>query len=124
MKMGVTPTMRIASKLSIAAAAGMLAFSTIAFAQSKPVPFDGKKFFDEIAAKGFKAPAGFDGNKFFEEIASKGFSDKNKLDGNKFFAEIAAKGFSVPAGFDGRKFFDEQMKIGGQNMPPMVDMTK
>ena len=106
-----------------AAAFGILTLATAANAQQPA--FDGKKFFDEIASKGFSAPAAFDGKKFFDEIANKGYSDKNKIDGTKFFDEIASKGFTAPAGFDAKKFFEEQQKTGGQNsMPPMVDMKK
>ncbi len=115
----------ITKKMTLAFLAGMFAFSSGAFAQQKAPAFDGKKFFDEIAAKGFKSPAGFDGAKFFEELEKRGFSSTNKLDGYKFFEEIASKGFSVPAGFDAKKFFEEQIKIGGHSyMPPMVEMKK
>ena len=110
--------------LATTVAVGVLASMSIANAQQK-MPFDGKKFFDEIASKGFSAPASFDGQKFFDEIASKGYSDKKKIDGTKFFEEIASKGFKAPAGFDAKTFFEEQQKVGGQNyMPPMVDMTR
>ena len=117
-------TLKTTGKLLMASAVGMLALSTIAFAQQPTAAFDGKKFFDELSSRGFKSPAGFDGKKFFEELSSRGFSDKQKLDGKKFFEELSSRGFSAPAGFDGKKFFEEQTKTGGYAMPPMVDMAK
>lgn len=107
------------STLIISIMTAAVALSAPAFSQQ---PFDGKKFFEELATRGWSAPAGFDGNKFFEEISSRGFSDKKKLDGKAFFDEIASRGFKAPAGFDGKKFFEEQSKSWA--MPPMVDMTK
>ena len=109
------------SKLRIAAFTAFVALAAPVFAQQQQ-PFDGRKFFEELATRGWSAPAGFDGQKFFDEIASRGYSDKNKFDGKKFFDEIASRGFKAPAGFDGKKFFEENSK--GWAMPPMVDMTK
>ena len=112
--------------LSLATAFGVLAFSSLAFAQqpANSPGFDGKKFFDELSSRGFKSPAGFDGKKFFEELQSRGFSNTNKFDGKKFFEELQSRGFSTPAGFDGKKFWEEQTRTGGYNMPPMVDAAK
>ena len=58
------------STLRIAALTALLALATPVLAQQQP--FDGKKFFDELATRGWSAPAGFDGKKFFDEIASRG----------------------------------------------------
>ena len=115
---------KIATKLLLAGAIGVLAFSNVAFAQRPTAAFDGKKFFEELQSRGFKSPEGFDSKTYFDELKSRGFNDTNKFDGKKFFEELQSRGFSTPAGFDGKTFWEEQVRTGGNNMPPMVDPTK
>ena len=62
---------RFATKLAVAAAAGMIAFAGAASAQQQK--FDGNKFFEELSNRGV-ATKGIDGNKFFEELSNRGVS--------------------------------------------------
>ena len=127
-------TSRIVTRLVLAGAAVVVGFTIPAVAQqpaatqsttAQPAAaFDGKKFFEELQSRGFKAPAGFDGKKYFEEVTTRGYNAQNKVDGKKFFEELQSRGFSVPAGFDGKKFLEEQTRTGGYNMPPMVEPGK
>ena len=113
----------IAKTLSVAAAIGMLAFSGLALAQ-QPVAFDGKKFFDDLQSRGYKAPAGFDGKKFFDDLQTGGYTSANKLDGKKFFERLQTGGYSMPSGMDAKKFWEEQWRMSANNMPPMVEAPK
>ena len=115
---------KFALKLALAAAIGLAALGGPANAQQTTENFDGKKFFEELQSRGFKAPADFDGKKFFEEVTTRGYNSANKFDGKKFFEELQSRGFSAPANFDGKKFWEEQSRQGGYNVPPMVDSTK
>lgn len=108
--------------LAIAGAFAVLAPLSMAIAQQK-APFDGKKFFDEVASRGVAMPAGFDAKKFFDEIATRASSSKSPFDGRAFFEELTNRGVKMPAGFDGNKFFEE-IASRGVSMPPMVVMTK
>lgn len=114
-------------RLAVSIAAIALGCATIAGAQTVGQTvngFDAKRFFDEIAAKGFTAPtADFDGRKFFQEIEARGFNASNKIDGTTFFAEIAAKGFKAPPGFDPTKFFQE-ISASGYALPAMIDVKR
>ncbi len=101
--------------LATAAAIGLLASVSIANAQQK-APFDGKKFFDEIASRGVSMPAGFD------DISDRATQNK-QFDGKAFFDELSSRGVKLPAGFDGNKFFEE-IASRGVSMPPMVVMKK
>ncbi len=107
--------------LTTATAIGLLASISIANAQQK-VPFDGKKFFDEIASRGVSMPAGFDGKKFFDDIANMATQNK-QFDGKAFFDELSSRGVKLPAAFDGNKFFEE-ISSRGVAMPPMVVIKK
>ena len=113
---------KLTSAISLAVLATMFSLSGPAFAQQGASAFDGKKFFEDLQSRGFKASANFDGKKFFEEVTTRGYNAQNKLDGKKFFEELSSRGFSAPAGFDGKKFFEENSKSWA--MPPMVDMGK
>jgi len=116
------PTMRkTILNLATAAAIGLLASVSIANAQQN-APFDGKKFFDEIASRGVSMPAGFDGKKFFDDISDRATQNK-QFDGKAFFDELSSRGVKLPAGFDGNKFFEE-IASRGVSMPPMVVMKK
>ena len=109
--------------LATAAALGVLASMSIANAQQK-APFDGQKFFEEVAARASSVPAGFDAKKFFDDIASRASSSGKTFDGKAFFEELQNRGVKMPAGFDGNKFFEEVAARGSSSMPPMVHVNR
>lgn len=105
------------SPIRLAFAAICLLAAGLAQAQPAPGAFDGKKFFEEISAKGVNTK-GLDANKFFEELAAKGVSSKAPIDPKGFFEELSSRGVNTQ-GVDANKFFEE-LSARGVKMPDMM----
>jgi hypothetical protein len=103
-------------------AAGIAAF-LIAVSTVAAEPFDSKKFFDELGARGGSVPSNFDGTAFFEDLKQKGMTSANRIGPKKFFDELQSRGVILPSNFDHSKFL-EDCKLKGIGTPEMVDMKK
>jgi len=99
--------------------AGAICLSSIglAYAQGGTGAFDGRKFFEELSARGVKTTA-LDPDKFFAELSARAVKSNAPIDPKMFFEELAARGVNTQ-GFDPNKFFEE-LSARGVKMPEMM----
>lgn len=99
--------------------AGALCLLTagMAHAQSSAGAFDGRKFFEELSARGVNTTS-LDPDKFFAELSARAVKSNAPIDPKKFFEELAARGVNTQ-GFDPNKFFEE-LSARGVKMPEMM----